>query len=111
MYLAQRGLKTGNVPIIPDLPLPRPLFELDPSKVFGLVADPARLLMIRQARMRTLGAPPWLDYANAESISRELEDARRLFRARGWRLLDVSGRAVEENASRILELHERSLRS
>lgn len=111
MYLAQRGLKTGNVPVIPNLPLPRALLELDPNKVFGLVADAARLLMVRQARMRTLGAPPWLDYADAESISRELEDARRLFRARGWRLLDVSGRAVEENASRILELHERSLRS
>jgi regulator of PEP synthase PpsR (kinase-PPPase family) len=107
MYLAQRGFKTGNVPIVPGLALPRPLFELNPRKVFGLVADAARLLTIRQARMRSLGAPPWLEYADAESVARELEDAKRLFRARGWRAVDVSGRAVEENASRIVELHER----
>jgi len=107
MYLAQRGFKTGNVPIVPGLSLPRPLLELGPRKVFGLVADAERLLSIRQARMRTLGAPPYLDYANGEAITRELEDARRLYRARGWRSVDVSGRAVEENASRIVELHER----
>ncbi|MCG8588852.1 MAG: kinase/pyrophosphorylase [Proteobacteria bacterium] len=106
MYLAQRGYKTGNVPLVPGVEPPRELLELDPRKVFGLVIEPSVLLTVRQARVRALGAAPHSAYADADAIAQEVRRARRLFRSRGWRSLDVSGRAVEENASRILELYE-----
>jgi regulator of PEP synthase PpsR (kinase-PPPase family) len=106
MYLAQRGYKTGNVPIVPGIDPPRPLLELDPRKVFALSVDPSVLLTIRQARIRVLGAPPYTTYADPEALLEEVRRARRLFRERGWRVVDISGRAVEENAARILRYVE-----
>lgn len=106
MYLAQRGLKAGNVPLIPNLEPPRELLELARRKVFGLLADADRLVTIRRARVRGLGAGSSLGYAEPETVERELAAARRLFLQRGWRVIDITGRAVEETASRILELHQ-----
>ncbi len=104
MYLAQRGHKTGNVPLVPGLDPPRELLELDPRKVIGLILDPASLITIRQARLRTMRAPPWSAYVDPESVYEEVGRAKRLFRQRGWRTVDTSGRAVEETAARVLEL-------
>jgi regulator of PEP synthase PpsR (kinase-PPPase family) len=104
MYLAQRGFKTGNVPLVPGLDPPRELFELDPRKVVGLTIDPSTLVTIRQARMRGLRAAPYSSYVDPESVTAEMARARRLYRERGWRVVDTSGRAVEETASRIVEL-------
>lgn len=109
MYLAHRGFKTGNIPLIPGMDPPRELLEIDPKRVFGLVVDPTTLLGIRKARLRQLGAPPYSTYDDAESVTQELRRARRLFRQNGWKVVDVTGRAVEENASRILELFGRRL--
>jgi regulator of PEP synthase PpsR (kinase-PPPase family) len=106
MYLAQRGYKTGNVPIVPGIEPPRALLDLDPRKVFALSVDPSLLLTIRQARVRVLGSPPYNTYANPESLLEEVRRARRLYREQGWRVVDISGRAVEENASRILRYVE-----
>jgi len=106
MYLAQRGFRTGNVPLVPGIDPPRELLEIDPSKVFGLVVDSAALLGIRKARLRQLRVPPYDTYADAETVASELRQARRLFRQRGWKTVDITGKAVEENAARLLELHE-----
>jgi regulator of PEP synthase PpsR (kinase-PPPase family) len=106
MYLAQRGYKTGNVPLVPGMDPPQALLELDPRKVFGLVVDPDTLLTVRRARIRSLGASPYLSYVDPEAVFEELERARRLFRRQGWHLVNISGRAVEENAARLLELYE-----
>lgn len=106
MYLAQRGYKTGNVPLIPNLEPPRELLDLDPRKVVGLVLEPGALLTIRQARVRTLRGPPHSSYVDRDAVEQEVDRARRLFRTRGWRIVDTSGKAVEETASRILELME-----
>lgn len=104
MYLAQRGYKTGNVPLVPGVEPPRQLLDLNPRKVFGLVGDVENLTAMRRARARSMPSGASSQYANSEAISRELDESVRLFRTRGWRTIDVSGRAVEENASRILEL-------
>ena len=104
MYLAQRGYKTGNVPLIPSFEPPRELCEMDPRKVLGLVLDPESLLTVRQARMRTLGAAPYSAYVDREGVAQEIERARRVFRSHGWRTVDTTGKAVEETASRVLEL-------
>ena len=106
MYLAQRGYKTGNVPIVPGIEPPRALLELDPKKVFALTIDPSHLLTIRQARVRALGAPPYSTYADPEALIEEVRRARRLYREQGWQVIDISGRAAEENAARILRLIE-----
>jgi len=106
MYLAQRGYKTGNVPFVPGIEPPGELLEISPRKVFGLVVDPERLLTIRRHRVRQLGSVPAMAYADPEAVQRELASARRLFLQRHWRVVDISGRAVEENASRILGLHQ-----
>jgi regulator of PEP synthase PpsR (kinase-PPPase family) len=108
MYLAQRGYKTGNVPIVAGVEPPRELLEMEPRKVFGLLVSTDALLRIREARIRSIHASPRLDYADPDAVEDELRRARRLFRARGWRTIDITGRAVEENAARILELHPRS---
>jgi regulator of PEP synthase PpsR (kinase-PPPase family) len=104
MYLAQRGYKTGNVPLVPDIDPPRELLEIDPSRVFGLTLDPATLVAIRRARLRSLPSLNRLAYADPETVATELRWALRFFRSHGWRSVDISGKAVEENASRILEL-------
>ncbi len=103
MYLAQRGYKAGNVPIVPDIEPPRELLEINPAKVFGLMTDPVQLLEIRRARLRQLGATKGMRYAELDEVRDELRRTRRLFRARGWKVVDITGKAVEENAARILE--------
>jgi len=104
MYLAQRGYKTGNVPLVPDIDPPGELLDIDPRRVFGLTLDPATLVAIRRARLRSLPSLARLAYADPEVVATELHWAQRFFRTRGWRSVDISGKAVEENASRILEL-------
>lgn len=106
MYLAQRGYRTGNVPLVPSVDPPKELFELDRRKVFGLLLDPKSLTTIRQARVRALRASPRTAYSDMESVALEIERARALFRRHGWRSIDITGKAVEENASRILEIYE-----
>jgi len=106
MYLAQRGYKTGNVPLVPGVEPPQALLDLDSRKVFGLYVAPDFLLTVRQARLRVIGSGPVQNYADADAVSAEIARSRRLFRAQHWRSIDMSGRAVEEAASRILEFYE-----
>ena len=106
MYLAQRGYKTGNVPIVPVVSPPKELLELDKRKVFGLVIDAEALTTIRQARLRAIKASPTTAYTDIEAVADEIERAKLLFRRNGWRTIDITGKAVEENASRILEYYE-----
>jgi regulator of PEP synthase PpsR (kinase-PPPase family) len=106
IFLAERGLRTGNVPILPGIEPPRELFDLDPRKVVGLLASAQTLVDVRRARVRALGVSPYTSYADPEVVEEELRYARRLFRERGWRTVDITGRAVEENAARVLELLE-----
>jgi len=108
MYLAQRGYKTGNVPLVPGLDPPTELLEIDKRRVFGLTVDPGTLLSVRTARLRTMRAPSSTDYTDPDQVMLELDRARKLFRARGWKQVDVSGRAAEENASKIIDFYEAS---
>jgi regulator of PEP synthase PpsR (kinase-PPPase family) len=106
MYLAQRGFKTGNVPLIPGLDPPKELLELDKKRVFGLSVDPGTLLSVRTARLRSMRAPSSTDYTDPDQVMLELDHARKIFRAQKWKQVDVSGRAVEENASKIIDAYE-----
>lgn len=107
MYLAQRGLKTGNVPLLPGIEPPRELLDQDTSKVIALLVSAQVLVDVRRARIRALGASPYAAYADPDVVEEELRHARGLIRRHGWRSVDITGRAVEENAARILELLDR----
>jgi len=106
MYLAQRGYKAGNVPLVTGQGVPKQLVDLDPRKVFGLVVSSEVLLEIRRSRVRALRASPHIDYADPDAVVAELRSVRRTFAEHGWRVVDITNRAVEENAARILELYE-----
>ncbi len=106
MYLAQRGYKVGNVPLVFGLDPPKELLEMDPLLVFGLTVEPGMLLSVRTARIRTMRASSSTNYTNPDQVMLELDWARRLCRSKRWRVIDVSGRAVEENASRIVDSFE-----
>ena len=107
MYLAQRGYKTGNVPIVPQVEPARVLLEMDPRKIFGLLIDPMKLQPLRQARVRAIGSRTYTaSYTDIEAMKIEVDRARRICRQRGWKLVEVGGRAVEENATRILDLYQ-----
>ena len=85
---------------------PKELVELDKRRVFGLTVDPATLLSVRTARLRSMRAPSSTDYTDPDQVMLELDSARKLFRRYGWQPIDVSGRAVEENASKIVDVYE-----
>lgn len=106
MYLAQRGYKTGNVPLVPNLQPPKELLELDKRKVFGLLIDAQSLTTIRQARLRAIRASPTTAYTAIDAVAEEIGWAKLLFRRNGWRVIDITGKAVEENASRIIEYYD-----
>jgi regulator of PEP synthase PpsR (kinase-PPPase family) len=108
-YLAQKGWKVANVPIVMGIDLPPELFQVDQDKIFGLTIEPEVLLAIRMARIRNLGLNSNSSYGNLEHIYMELEGAHETFRGNPmWPVVDVTHRAVEESAGVILKtLHER----
>jgi regulator of PEP synthase PpsR (kinase-PPPase family) len=107
IYLANRGIKTANVPIVPGIPLPRELDSIKHALVVGLIASPERIIQIRENRMLGLKAnAPNLAYTDKEAVADEVAATRRLCARRGWPVIDVTRRSIEETASAILALHQ-----
>jgi regulator of PEP synthase PpsR (kinase-PPPase family) len=110
VYLANRGLRAANVPLVPDLPLPPGLERLRRPLVVGLTINPDALVQIRRTRQRMLGLDEsdetiyGGDYADLERIRKELIYARRLFARNGWPEIDVTKRSVEETAAAIYQM-------
>lgn len=102
IYLAHRGWKVANVPLVQGIEPPEQLFEVDSARVVGLVIDPQRLVELRAARLRNLGQDPRAAYADYEQIEDELKFARRYFRGHPWVVIDVSGKSIEETANEVL---------
>jgi regulator of PEP synthase PpsR (kinase-PPPase family) len=103
-YIAQRGYKVANVPLVVDVPLPRELEQVDARRVFGLLIDPSVLVEIRRARMDGLGMPADSAYGDLAQVRREVAHARRLFQDHpDWTVIDITRKAVEETASTVLE--------
>jgi len=110
IYLGYLGHKAANVPVVGGIELPPELFEIDPAKIVGLTIDADRLLDIRTARVRSMGAPR-KHYAELEAIYRELEEASRVHRRLRCPVINVSELSVEETAMRIIRLVERRKRA
>lgn len=113
IYLANRGIKTANIPLVPNVPLPPNIERLKKPLVVMLVASADRISEIRQNRLLGLNASsPSAAYVDRESISEELAFSRKLSARNGWPQLDVTRRSIEETAAGIIALfNERQRRS
>lgn len=104
MYLAHKNLKVANVPLVPEVPVPDELFEVDIKKVIGLTANPIKLNEIRQERLKALGLNDTANYASMDRILKEIEYSENLMKRLGCPVIDVSNKAVEETAGIILDI-------
>jgi regulator of PEP synthase PpsR (kinase-PPPase family) len=106
-YLAQRGLKVANVPLVLGVDPPEELTQVDDRKVFGLIVQPDMLMRIRQARLSHLGMPNDSSYGQRAHIDNEIAYCREIFRKHpNWPVIDVTNRAIEENAADILRIFQ-----
>ncbi|HWA22643.1 MAG TPA: pyruvate, water dikinase regulatory protein [Caulobacterales bacterium] len=104
VYLANRGVKAANVPIVPGIALPDRLFKPDVPLVVGLTASPERLVNIRRNRLATLKEERATTYVDQESVRAEVLYAQKLYEKHGWPVIDVTRRSIEETAAAVLNL-------
>jgi regulator of PEP synthase PpsR (kinase-PPPase family) len=105
VYLANRGLKTANIPLVPGVPPPPVLGTAKTALIVGLVATPERIVQIRQNRLLSLNADDDTSYVDREAVAEELAASRRLFARNGWPVIDVTRRSIEETAAAIIDLY------
>jgi len=106
IYLANRGFKTANIPLVPGVPTPRSLETLRNPLVVGLLASPERIVQIRQNRLLALNADYQTAYVDRVAVAEEVAHSRRLFAERGWPSIDVTRRSIEETAAAIIDLYK-----
>ena len=104
IYLAHRGVRAANVPLVPHRPPPEKLFELKRALVVGLTVSPDRLVQIRRNRLLSLKETRESTYTDPDEVRDEIIRARRLFERQGWPVIDVTRRSVEETAAAVLNL-------
>lgn len=102
IYLANRGIKAANIPYVPGCPLPPELDQLTRPLIVGLTKDPERLVQIRRNRLKLLNQGDDTSYTNIDKVKDELLEARRLFTRKGWAVIDVSRRSIEETAAEVM---------
>jgi regulator of PEP synthase PpsR (kinase-PPPase family) len=106
MYLANRGIKAANVPVVPGCPMPEELLRATGPLIVGLTKDPASLVQVRQNRLRMLTDDRQeTDYVNLEAVRQEIAQARRFCVEHGWPLIDVTRRSIEETAATIMNYY------
>jgi [pyruvate, water dikinase]-phosphate phosphotransferase / [pyruvate, water dikinase] kinase len=104
IYLANRGFKVANIPLVPESPPPQNLFTLKHPLVVGLTTNPDRLIQIRRNRLLALNQAPETDYVDQDAVNAELAYARRIFADQDWPVIDVTRRSIEETAFAIVKL-------
>lgn len=104
MYLAHKGYKVANVPLVPEISAPDELYKVPRNKCVGLVISPDKLNMIRKERLRHLGLGLETNYASLQRILEELEFAEKIMKRIGCPIINVSEKAIEETADNILEV-------
>lgn len=104
MYLANKGIKALNVPLMPEIPVPEELNEIDKRRIIGLTIDPMHLIDIRKHRLdKYARLTKDIEYANAERVLKELDFADRVMRRLNCKIIDVTKRAIEDTALIIVE--------
>jgi regulator of PEP synthase PpsR (kinase-PPPase family) len=112
IYLANRGYKTANIPVVVESPPPPELYKLKHPLVVGLTTSADRLVAIRRNRLLSLNQSPETSYVDQDSVQREIAYARRMFADNGWPVIDVTRRSIEETAAAIIQLcNERALQA
>lgn len=112
IYLANRGYKTANIPLVIESPPPAALFALRQPLIVGLVTSADRLIQVRRNRLLSLNQAPETDYVSEAAVAKELAFARRIFADNGWPVIDVTRKSIEEAAAAIINLvNERHLAS
>lgn len=104
IYLANRGYKVANIPLVIESPPPPKLFELRRPMVVGLTTAPERLVQIRRNRLLTLNEQAETSYIEKGRVSEEVKFARRMFADNNWPVIDVTRRSIEETAAAVIRL-------
>jgi hypothetical protein len=108
IYLANRGIKAANVPFVPGVALPEEIEALnaraDGPLFVGLTNDPNILVQLRRNRLNLLNESRETDYTDLEKVRSEVAEARRFFTQRGWPVIDVARRSIEETSAQIMTM-------
>ena len=104
VYLAIRGVRAANVPIVPGVPLPQQLLALTKPLVVGLWASPDRLVQVRRNRLTSMGETRDNNYVDLDAVRAEIASTRQLFENQNWPMIDVSRRSIEETAAAVMNL-------
>jgi regulator of PEP synthase PpsR (kinase-PPPase family) len=105
IYLANRGIKTANVPLVPSAPVPPQLLAAKHPLVVGLIASPDRIVQVRQHRVLAMKSDDLTDsYVDRNLITEELAWSRKLCARQGWPVIDVTRRSIEETAAAVIAL-------
>ena len=103
LFLANRGYKVANLPLVPKAQIPAEIYKVDPNKIFGLTNDPEILNGIRRERMISYGLDPDTHYSNIDNIESELNFANELYKKLGCPVINVAHKSIEETAMIITE--------
>lgn len=106
IYLANRGYKVANIPLVVESPPPKLLFGLKHPMIVGLTTAPARLIQIRRNRLLSLNEKTETAYVDEDRVGKEVAFARRMFADNGWPVIDVTRRSIEETAAAIIKLYQ-----
>jgi len=101
-YLAVLGWKVANYPLVPEIPAPQALFDVDPKRVIGLTIDREQLLVFRRQRQARLGVGQASSYTDLETIDEELIRARKIFRQGNFQILNMTDKTIEQGADEIM---------
>jgi regulator of PEP synthase PpsR (kinase-PPPase family) len=104
IYLANRGVKTANIPLIPGVRPPEYIYALSRPLIVGLIASPERIVQIRQNRLLGLNAQQDTNYIDRIAVAEEIAESRLLFKCNSWPMIDVTRRSIEETAAAIIDL-------
>ncbi|MEF9919127.1 MAG: pyruvate, water dikinase regulatory protein, partial [Eubacterium sp.] len=102
VYLANNNYKVANIPLMPEVQMPKELFEISNQKIFGLTINPDKLVSIREERLKTMKLTGHSNYASLQRVEYELKKAEVLFDKLGCTVIDVTSKAIEEIANFIL---------
>ncbi len=107
LYLANRGIKAANVPIVPGAPLSAELAAAKKTFIVGLTCNPKQLVHIRRNRLKSLNRDEQSDYIDQDMVADEVREAKQIFKEHGWPVIDVTRKSIEEVAANIMSLYQR----
>ena len=106
IYLANKGLKTSNIPLVNEMIIPQDVMKSDSLCVIGLVTEAERLFDIRRNRLNSLKENEASDYTNLEKIRAEVDRSKKIFKKNKWPIIDVTRKSVEETAASVIKIYE-----